>query len=190
MPEKATNMEQKTLKQVMEYENVLPEGFDGIFRFTNDTDEDFVGEWGGKEYVFPARTTSPMIMPQFTQLEIQQIRKKFAKDLATREFYRSKNYAKLTMQERNPDGTPRLNGIHQAATYSEERELVSFIQSCLKPLAVGHAKVQDAPRVDITQKLSRDDDGELNTVPVRTEADLAAISDKKTGGLRRKAGLE
>jgi len=66
----------------MKYETTLPEDFDGVFRFNNWSNADFVGGWGGKKYIFAAETTSPMVIPEHSPLEIQYIRKKFAKDLA------------------------------------------------------------------------------------------------------------
>jgi hypothetical protein len=159
-------------KSIMRYESVLPPDFDGVFRFTNWSDEDFVGVWGGKEYRFPAFSTSPMIIPEHSPIEIQHIRKKFAKNLAEREFYKSKEYAtRYIAQERNPDGTPRLNSIHQAGTYSID-QLSPFIQRCLEPLEITHAVVTEAPKERIEDKLTRNDEGELNTEAIDKKASL------------------
>lgn len=166
----------------MKPERTLPENFDGTFYFTNDSDEDFIGKWGGKEYRFAAHTSSPMLIMDASPLDIQQIRKKFAKDWASREFGKSESYQRLLNQERNPDGTPRLNSIHQAGTYSDN-DLIPLIQRCLKPLPVKRAEVKAIDRTPIEEKLSRDDDGELNTIAVSANADLQ--EDKKS--LRRKA---
>lgn len=160
-----------TNNNIMEYERILPEDFDGTFRFTNPTDEDFVGKWGGKEYIFPAQTTSPMIILNQTPLEIQQIRKKFAKDLAEREFFKSAQYANLMKQERNPDGSARAGSIHAAGTYSLD-DLTPFIQACLKPLPVAKARVQDAPTIQMEEKLSKNEDGELNSQAVDKKVSL------------------
>jgi hypothetical protein len=162
-------------KDIMQVERVLPADFDGTFRFTNWTDEAFVGVWGGKQYHYPAKTTSPIVMTDQTPLEIQQIRKKFAKDLAEREFFKGQAYNRLHAQERNNDGSPRLNSIQQAGTYSLE-DLSPFIQRCLEPLTVASAKVTQAPKESIESKLSRNESGELNT----------EVIDKKTS-LRKKA---
>lgn len=156
---------------IMKYETVLPEDFDGVFRFTNPTDEDFIGKWGGKEYKYPAQTTSPMIIPEHSPLEIQNIRKKFAKDLGEREFFKSPAYAKLRLQEINTDGTPRLNSIHMAGTYSTDN-LTSFIQQCLKPLPISKALVTEMQKEKLEDKLTRDDDGELNTVAIDKKTSL------------------
>ena len=70
--------------------------FDGVFRFTNPTDEDFTALWNNKEYTFPANRTVPLIIPNETLENIQEIRKKFAFKLATREFYAGKEYTKMS----------------------------------------------------------------------------------------------
>lgn len=165
-------------KGIMKYESVLPADFDGVFRFTNWTDEEFVGKWGGKEYHFPALTTSPMVIPEHSPLEVQHIRKKFAKDLGEREFFKSKGYEGLRrMEGEKIDGMvqPRLNSIQMAGTYTLN-ELTPFIQRCLEPLPVAKALVTEMDKVKIEDKLSRNDEGELNTEAI----------DKKTS-LREKA---
>ena len=159
------------VNNVMKYETVLPENFDGTFRFTNWTDEDFIGKWGSKEYRFPAKTTSPMIIINQTPLEIQQIRKKFAKDLAEKVFGNSDKFQRLIAQERNDDGSPRLNSIHQAGTYSLD-DLAPYIQRCLEPLPVSSAMVTDSPKSSLEDKLTRNDDGELNTEAVDKKLSL------------------
>jgi hypothetical protein len=158
-------------KNIMSYESTLPENFDGVFRFTNWTDEDFIGKWGSKEYRFPAKTTSPMIIPNQTPLEIQQIRKKFALDLAQKVFGNTDTYQRLIAQERNPDGSPRLNSINQAGTYSLD-ELAPYIQRCLEPLPAARAEVRDAEIEPLENKLTRNDSGELNTEAIDKKLSL------------------
>lgn len=169
-------------QDIMKYDSVLPEDFNGTFYFTNWTEEDFIGKWGGKGYNFPAGTTCPIIMTNQTPLEIQQIRKKFAKDLAEREYAKGPEYMRLIAQERNPDGSPRLNSIQMAGTYSLDN-LGSLIQQCLDPLPVAKAGVVEVERVDTENKLTRDDDGELNSIAVKQGGDL--IQEKKN--FRKKA---
>lgn len=158
-------------EDIMKYETVLPEDFDGTFRFTNPTDEDFIGKWGGKDYRYPAQSTSPMIIPEHSPLEIQNIRKKFAKDLGEREFYKSKNYSSLLAQERNVDGSPRLNSIHMSGTYSMD-QLTPFIQQCLKPLPISKAIVTEMHKDKLEDKMSRDEEGDLNTVAISQKTSL------------------
>jgi hypothetical protein len=149
-------------KSIMKYENTLPENFTGVFYFTNWSNEEFTGKWGGKQYHFAAETTSPMVIPEHSPLEVQHIRKKFAKDLAEREYYKSQHYKGLMKQERNPDGSPRLNGIQSAGTYSID-QLTPFIQKCLEPLPVAQALVTKEVKTPLEETLSRNSKGKLNT---------------------------
>lgn len=158
-------------KSIMKFESVLPENFDGVFRFTNWSDDDFVGIWGGKEYLYPAHSTSPMLIPEHSPIEIQHIRKKFAKDLAQREFYKGGAYNKIMAQERNPDGTPRLNSIHQAGTYSMN-DLTPLIQRCLEPLPITNATVRAVEKEPLEDKLTRDEEGQLVTEAIDKKASL------------------
>lgn len=160
-----------TEQDIMKYEQVLPENFNGVFYFTNWSDEDFVGVWNSKQYSFPKKSTSPMIIPEHSPVEIQNIRKKFAKNLAEREFYKSKEYGRLMSQERNPDGSPRLNSLHQGGTYSMN-ELAPYIQKCLEPLPMSHVVVTDVPKENVEDKLSRNEDGELNTTAIDRKTSL------------------
>lgn len=168
-------MEQKENKlkaeEVMKNEHILPEDFDGTFRFTNWTDEEFVAKWDGKEYVFPARTTSPMLILNQTPLEVQNIRKKFAKDLAEREFFKTPAYAKLLAQEKNSDGSPRANSIHMAGTYSLD-EIAGMIQKCLLPLQLSKAQIREAKKFDLEGKLSKDAEGNLNSIAIDRKISL------------------
>lgn len=152
----------KQTEEIMKYEPLLPQDFDGMFWFTNWTKEDFVGMWGNKEYNFPAQTTSPIVMMNQTPLEVQSIRKKFAKDLAEREFGKGEEYLKLIAQERNNDGSPRLNSFQQAGSYSIN-SLAPLIQQCLIPLPVGEVKIKDAPKKNMEDSLSKNEEGEINT---------------------------
>lgn len=155
----------------MKYETVLPVEFDGTFKFTNWTDEEFVGTWGKKSYHFAANSTSPMIIPEHSPLEIQHIRKKFAKDLAEREFYKGEKYNFFLKQERNSDGTARLNSIHQSVAYTID-DLKDGIQKCLKSLEVKRAFVESTQETPLEEKLSRNEDGGLNTRAVNQKTSL------------------
>lgn len=157
-------------KGIMKYESVLPADFNGVFMFTNPSDAEFVGKWGGKEYHFPAESTSPMIMTEFSPLEVQHIRKKFARDLAEREFFKSSGYRTLSDQEGKP-GNRTMNSFQHAAAYTIS-ELTPYIQQCLVPLPEARAAVTNAPKVKLEEVLSRNDDGELNTEAIDQKTSL------------------
>lgn len=159
----------------MKYENTLPRDFTGVFYFTNPSEEEFIGRWNSKEYRFPPKSTSPMVMPEHSPLEIQHIRKKFARDLAEREFFASQRYEQMRRQEGEKiDGVvvPRLNSMHQGVPYADS-DLAGYIQKCLIPLDQARATVNAAPVTPIEAKLSRNDDGELNTVAIDKKLSLA-----------------
>ncbi len=157
---------------VMKYESILPADFDGVFRFSNPSTEDFIGRWGSKEYLFPAETTTPIVIPEHSPLEIQNIRKKFAKDLAEREFYKSKNYKVLAGQEGKP-GNRTFNSIHQAATYTLD-DLAPYIQQCLKPLTAGQLRVKEVIKRPLEDDLTRNADGALNSEAIDSKTSLRA----------------
>ncbi len=104
--------------------------FDGVFRFTNATDEDFTHLWNNKEYTFPAGKTVPLIIPDETLENIQEIRKRFAYDLAVREFYKGKEYSKMSKMG---------NGL--PPTF-DEKILEPMIEQCLKPLPMAKATMR------------------------------------------------
>jgi len=160
-------------EDVMKVENVLPADFTGVFYFTNSWENDeFVGTWGKKQYRFPPNSTSPMIIPDHSPLEIQQIRKKFAKDWAEQDFFKnSEQYKRLTAQERTQEGVAKLNSFQQAGTYTLD-DLKEGIQKCLKPLQIKHAFVEEVHTIPVEEKLSRNEDGEFNTMAVDKKASL------------------
>jgi len=165
-------------QDIMSFEPTLPENFNGVFYFTNWSDEEFIGMWDKEEYHFAPNSTSPMVMHKFSPLEIQHIRKKFAKDLAEREFCKSKTYGTFKAQETTPDGAPRLNSMHQAGTYAIN-ELAPFIQRCLEPLAISQAVVTKALVDNVEDKLTLSNKGKLNTKAVEGEDDLENLAKGK-----------
>lgn len=139
-----------------QFTNVLPEDFDGVFRFTNPSTDEFIGKWGGKSYTYPAMSTVPMIIHDATPLEIQNIRKKFAKELAEREFFKSSKAASMTSK------VGELNSIHQANVYAEA-DLAEWIQKCLTALPVAQPIIAETPKIDTEASLSRTPKGKLRT---------------------------
>lgn len=155
---------------VMKYETTLPEDFDGVFKFTNPSDSEFIGVWAKKEYHFAPQSTSPLIIPEHSPLQIQHIRKKFAKDLAEREYFKSEHYEKLRKPE-GELGNRTMSGIHTANPYSLD-DLTPYIQQCLKPLEIKRAFVEAVKDMPMEDKLSKDEDGDLRTVAVDKKTSL------------------
>lgn len=114
--------------------------FDGIFRFTNWTDEDFTALWNNKEYTYPKGTCCAMIIPDETMENIQEIRKKFAYKLASREFYNGKEYRRLVaLGNKSAGGTPPI---------FDEKILEPMIDKCLSPLPIAKATIRQGKKLD------------------------------------------
>lgn len=132
-------------------DEVLTTDFDGVFRFTNFTDDEFTAMWNKVAYTFPANKTSPMIIPGETPEGVQSIRKKFAKELAEREFWKTEKFSKMNSPEQ---------GSHPAL-YTDS-DLAPFVQRCLEPLPVAPAKTK-VIKQDTDQVFSVDTKGNKRT---------------------------
>lgn len=128
-------------------ENVLPVGFSGTFMFTNARETEFKAKWNNIEYTFPPMSTSPMIIPGEPIENVQSIRKKFAKEWAIEEWYKTPKFA--NMNNIAPGGTPSL--------YTDS-DLAPFIQKCLEPLPIATPTAKQLPR-DNDANYSRDAKG-------------------------------
>ena len=137
----------------------LPEGFDGTFKFTNFTDKEFRAKWGNVEYIFPANASTPIIIENATPREIQNIRKKFARDLATLVFYSTDKFKHL-------DST----GGSTPALYTDD-DLAPLIQKCLEPLPIGQLKMKTLPK-NHEEKFTRDENGNPRSRVVSPDEDL------------------
>lgn len=137
----------KSLKnEVEEY----PEGFEGVFYFTNATDEDFTTLWNNKEYTYPKGTTVPMIISNEPLENVQQIRKYFAKRLAEREFFKSKDFTKTRNGVVNASG-----GGNMVASMYDEKVLQPWVDQCLEPLPRAKAIVKSRPDETLNVKASK-----------------------------------
>lgn len=119
---------------------------DGVFYFTNpglvksrtiegDETLDWKHLWNNVEYVFKAKTTVPLIIRNSTPEEIQEIRKRFAKDYGQDWFHQQKRYQELVKK-----------GGYIPAGYNEDTEFGKIIQMCLTPLPKSSATVREIPR--------------------------------------------
>lgn len=151
---------------------IFPKGADMRFPFTNRSDEDFAGIWGKKAYTFKAMTTTPMLgmIADASPLDLQGIRKKFAKDWAVAQFFK-KEGRQLESQEKNADGSPKFNSIHMARSYTDA-DLAPYIQMCLEPLPESDVTVEDIISIPIEETLTRDEDGNLVTEAISSKTSL------------------
>jgi len=132
-------------------ENVLPVDFDGTFKFTNSRDTEFKAYWNSVEYTFPALKTVPMVISNATPLEVQNIRKKFAREWAIEEWYKTPKF--IGMNTHVPGGTPAL--------YTD-KDLAPLIQKCLEPLPLGHTTIKVVEK-DEDAKFTVDQKGRKRT---------------------------
>lgn len=130
----------------------FPENFSGVYTFTNKSDEEFKVRWDSKEYIFPPMSTTPIIIPTANSLELQGIRKKFAAEWATLQFYKTDKFKHLNE-----------SGGSSPAPYSES-DLAPFIQMCLEPLPVGQIKVRTVPKNSEAKMRTLDDGSPSSTV--------------------------
>lgn len=121
----------------------LDTDFDGVFRFSNNSDEDFTVLWNNKEYTFPAHSRSPIIIPDAKLEEIQNIRKKWAYKWAEREWYKSDKYNQM---KEMGNGRPPIRN---------EKDLEPLVQMCLDPLPVAKATVKELPKEKLNLKASK-----------------------------------
>ncbi|HSV94505.1 MAG TPA: hypothetical protein VLH94_00805 [Spirochaetia bacterium] len=132
----------------------ITDEFDGVFRFTNCSDEDFVVLWNNKEYTFKANTRSPILIPNETLESIQEIRKKWAYKWAEREWYKGDEYKRMSNMG---GGLPPTR---------DDKTLEPLIQKCLEPLPISKMQVKDLPKENLSLKGSKavDEGGDLNRV--------------------------
>lgn len=113
---------------------VIPESFKGYFEFTNFSDEPFTAMWNSVAYTFPPMTTSPLIILKESPENVQEIRKRFAKKLAEREFAKTQKFKDLS---KSSEGMPTF----RSALSYQESDLSDLTQKCLMPLEVATPKV-------------------------------------------------
>lgn len=110
--------------------------------FTNPMKREWKHLWNNKEYIFPPESTVPLIIPTETLENIQEIRKRFAKDLALDRVYEG---------EVTPSGfdynKAKEMGRGMPPTF-DEKILEPFIQECLKPMPVKRMNVQKGKEMD------------------------------------------
>lgn len=116
----------------------LPKDFSGILHFTNFSEEEFKAKWNSIEYTFPPKSTIPLVISTASPIETFNIRMMFAKQLADREFKKSKRFGDLASKNSN------VNSIHAMVSYTDT-ELDKFINRCLEPLPIAQVKAEEVP---------------------------------------------
>lgn len=141
----------------------LPEGFTGVFPFTNYTDHDFEDMWNSVKYTFPANSTVPLIIPNESPLQVQEIRKKFARTLAMKVFYETEKYK--VREASAPPGEGKIPALFT------DSDLAPYIQRCLEPLPMAQAKMELVQTDRTEEKLKRDARGKRVTKVVEEGVD-------------------
>lgn len=114
----------------------LPKDYKGTLHFTNFSDEEFTAKWNNVAYTFPAKSTVPIFIPTASPIETFNIRTMFAKQLADREFRKSKKAGELSKKNEG------VHSIHAALSYTEN-ELDAYITKCLEPLPIAEVRSKD-----------------------------------------------
>lgn len=106
----------------------------GVFYFSNNSDEEFVGFWNNKEYSFPGKTCSPMLIPSEPPENVQEIRKKWAYKWAEREWYKGSEYKKFS----------KMGG--SLPPIRDDGVLEPLVQKCLEPLPIEKLVVREGKK--------------------------------------------
>ena len=122
--------------------NDINEDFSGVFMFTNPTKKERKYLWNNKEYVFPAESTVPLIIPSETLQNIQEIRKRFAYRMAEERLYEGE----ITEGGYNYKKAKEMGG-GMPPTF-DDKILEPWIHECLKPLPVKRAVIKQGKKID------------------------------------------
>ena len=95
---------------------------DGVFYFSNTSKEEFRTLWNSIEYTFPPESCCPILIPECTAIQIQEIRKRWAYRWAEQQWFQGKEY-KHMMKIGKDKPSARDDGT-----------LEPLIQMCLRPL--------------------------------------------------------
>ena len=107
-----------------------PNYLNGVFYFSNASEEDFVALWNNVEYIFPAMTCSPMLIANEPPENVQEIRKRFALTWAQKQWYAGREYKKMVKEG------GRIPAIPNEKVYEP------LIQMCLNPLPIVQVKTK------------------------------------------------
>lgn len=127
------------------------EEFSGVYMFSNPTDKERKYLWNNKEYIFPAESTVPLIIPTETLENIQEIRKRFAFRMAEERLFEGEPV-------KNREGKVVFEylkamemGRGLPPTF-DQKILEPMIEECLKPLPIKRAVIQEGQKLDDESK--------------------------------------
>jgi hypothetical protein len=112
---------------------------DGVFYFSNTSKEPFCALWNSVEYTFPPESCSPILIPDCTPIQIQEIRKRWAYKWAEQQWYEGKEYKHLVKIGRDKPAA------------RDDKHLEPLIQMCLTPLPL---KILEKKQIKRNIKLS------------------------------------
>lgn len=129
--------------------NETYEEFSGTFYFTNPTDTERKYLWNNKEYLFPPKSTVPLVIMGEPLENIQEIRKRFAYRMAEERFYEGE---KPSVGESYDKLKKMGNGL--PPTFNPEI-LEPWIEECLKPLPIKRAAVKEGKKDTLKYKSTK-----------------------------------
>lgn len=142
-------MKLKDLPDLPSIEVAPAKMFDGRFFLTNPYDFSHICRWNNTEYEFKAGTTSPLFIAEANPLETESIRKKFAVEIGTAAFMKSKEYKVLAETEKKTKGAgiptyePIVTRDQSGNEVLNDRSPIApYVQRCLEPLPIVPAKVR------------------------------------------------
>lgn len=136
---------------------------DGIFYFSNTSENPFIALWNNVEYTFAPETCSPIMIQDCTPVQIQEIRKRWAYKWAEEQWFGSKEYKHLVKIGRDKPSA------------RDDQHLEPLIQMCLTPLPLKKATEKTITRKIRTSGKSRPVDDSFDakaTYKDATEEDM------------------
>lgn len=109
---------------------------DGVFYFSNSSKEEFKALWNNVEYIFPPMSCVPLLIPDHTAVQIQEIRKRFAFRWAEQQWFAGKEYKHMVKIGRDKPSA------------RDDAHLEPLVQMCLAPLPLKPLKTEK-----VTKKL-------------------------------------
>lgn len=107
---------------------------DGVFYFSNPSKEEFKALWNNIEYTFAPMSCSPIMIPDHTAVQIQEIRKRWAYKWAEQQWFNGKEYKHLVKIGKDKPSA------------RDDAHLDPLVQMCLTPLPLRPLKSEKVSR--------------------------------------------